>query len=60
MDQDQFTQMITEALYDYDDENGRTGLAVSTFKDEDLMTTNQGLVVRVEGAEYQLTIIRAA
>ena len=34
--------------------------AVDTFKDAEIMTTNAGLVVRMDdGAEFQITIVRS-
>lgn len=45
---------------DFAAEDVMPGLQTSTFRDSGVLTTNDGLVVRLaDGSEYQLTVVRS-
>jgi hypothetical protein len=50
---------LTEALFEHAVAQGDPEPEVQTFADAQLLTGNRGLVVRIGGAEFQLTIMRA-
>ena len=58
MDEREIRELLADMLLD--DENGAEVRNVETFQDAGLMTSAEGLVVRMEdGQEFQLTIVRS-
>lgn len=59
MDEAEFEAFLAEAIQAYADENDAPRTRVSTFSDEGLLTSNNGIVVRIGRTEFQLTIVRS-
>jgi hypothetical protein len=59
MTETKFRQLLTELLYEASDEGADAGIhSLSSFEDHGLMTSNEGLVIRMQdGSEFQLTIV---
>lgn len=50
--------LLAEALYEYADEN-EMHVVTDTFANEGLLTSNEGIVVKIDGHEFQITIVRS-
>lgn len=69
MTEKEFREFLTELLEVYTDgfadedstdEDSLPVEEVLSFKDAEIMTTNEGMVVRMRGAEFQVTIVRTS
>jgi hypothetical protein len=56
--EDEFGHVLREALELYAEENGLQSPKFCSFRDAGYLTMNSGLVVRVGGAAFELTIVR--
>jgi hypothetical protein len=62
MDEQDMMDRITEALdlLDAEEPNGDDEYSVvETFQEAGIMTTNKGLIVRVGGDEFQITVVQS-
>jgi hypothetical protein len=62
MTEQDMLERVTEALdlLDAETPNGDEDCSrVSTFEEDQIMTTNKGLVIRVGSNEFQVTIVRS-
>ena len=50
--------VLTDALELYAQENGMADPSICTFRDAGFLTMNKGILVRMGGAEFELTIVR--
>lgn len=59
--EEEMEQFLNDVLYDMiDDEEHGDLYDVSTYKEEELLTYNKGIVVKfANGAEFQLTIVQS-
>jgi hypothetical protein len=53
-----FQEALTEALFTYGEENG-IKLRTRTFEEAVILTSNKGLVVTMNGCEFQVTIVQS-
>lgn len=64
MTESEFRNLLSEALYEYLDNDYGDDVAldrVSTFREHGLLTSDDGLVVRLaDGSEFQVTVVRSA
>lgn len=59
MNEEEFGERLAEAIISYFDEDDMPRVRVHTFRDAGLLTMNNGLVVRVGDAEFQVQIVRS-
>ena len=60
MNESKVVDLITEAIYLYDEENEIDGgVDIRTYDEVGMMTNNKGLVVKVGGKKFQITVVRA-
>lgn len=62
MTEQELEEFVLNAIGDYDGEEPDVEfdvLSVTTFADAGVLTNNAGLVIRVDNAEFQLTIVRS-
>jgi len=61
MTQKEMADRITEALNFLDEEEGTSNIEdIRTFQEAGLLTTNEGLVIRLDnGDEFQITVIKS-
>lgn len=59
MTEEEFEACLAEALCQYAEENEDPEPEVETFANAGILTLNRGLVVRIGGAEFQVTIVRS-
>jgi len=60
MNESEVVDLITEAIYLYDEENEIDGgVDIRTYDEVGMMTNNKGLVVKVGGKKFQITVVRA-
>jgi hypothetical protein len=62
MGENDIEELLTEALYAYDEENndGEDISSIRSFNDTGLLTSNSGIVVRMnDGSEFQITIVQS-
>lgn len=58
MTETELRELLTDLLLD--DENGAEVRSAESFSDAMLMTSNEGLVLRMEdGSEFQLTVVKS-
>jgi hypothetical protein len=58
MDEKQMAEIIRQALENHSGIEADGSIRISTFEDEGVLTCNEGLVVRVDGSKFQLTIVK--
>lgn len=58
--EEEFVQLLREAVEAGSDELSEAVSNAGTFEEDGLLTSNTGLVVRMEdGSEFQLTVVRS-
>jgi hypothetical protein len=56
--EDELGDVLTDALELYAQENGMPDPSICTFRDAGFLTMNKGIVVRMGGIAFDLTIVR--
>lgn len=56
--EDELGDVLTDALELYAQENGMPDPRICTFRDAGYLTMNRGIVVRMGGIDFDLTIVR--
>lgn len=60
MDESEVVDLITESLYFYDVENEIDGgVDIQTYDEVGMLTNNKGIVLKVGGKKFQITIREA-
>jgi hypothetical protein len=59
MSEEDLEDFLAEALEALADESGLPHPRIRTFADAGVLTGNRGLVVRIGGAEFQVTVVRS-
>jgi len=60
MNESDVVDMLIEGLYLYDGETELVGgIDIRTFEDVGMLTDNKGLVVKVGGKEFQISVVWA-
>jgi hypothetical protein len=59
MDEEEFETFLADAITEFAEENDAPRTRIRTFAEAALLTGNNGLVVRIGEAEFQLTVVRS-
>ena len=60
MTETEIEEIISESLWDADEDHGIGIADISTYRDVGMLSNNAGLVIKVDdGSEYQITIVQS-
>lgn len=60
MNEKDIQDLLNEALNFHNDENDAEIYSINTFKDAGVLTTDKGIVLKMEdGSEFQITIVQS-
>ncbi len=58
MTESQFASLLAETVEENVREESGERVRVRSFGESGLMTSNEGIVVRIDGVEFQVTVVR--
>ena len=60
MDESEVVDLITDAIYFYDEENEiKGGVDIRTYDEVGMLTNNKGLVIKIGKKKFQITVVEA-